>query len=134
MFIKPRRIWKETLNRTYISIMSKLSPPSVTIMKVVKCNCTLSNRPVWLNGWVFVYELSGCGFESRCSHLNFRYCASFEQRVPWQPGKYREWIHSETHTWHDNNIHWNKCSQIFDMSKISIKYFVFVLIPSKCQV
>ena len=28
--------------------------------------------PVWLNGWVFVYELSGCGFESSCSHLNFR--------------------------------------------------------------
>ena len=25
--------------------------------------------PVWLNGWVFNYELSGCGFESRCSHL-----------------------------------------------------------------
>ena len=23
----------------------------------------------WLNGWVFVYELSGCGFESSCSHL-----------------------------------------------------------------
>ena len=21
---------------------------------------------VWLNGWVFVYELSGCGFESSC--------------------------------------------------------------------
>ena len=27
--------------------------------------------PVWLNGWVFVYELSGCGFESSCCHLNF---------------------------------------------------------------
>ena len=27
--------------------------------------------PVWLNGWVFLYELSGCGFESRCSDLNF---------------------------------------------------------------
>ena len=27
--------------------------------------------PVWLNCWVFVYELSGCGFESRCSHLKF---------------------------------------------------------------
>ena len=40
------------------------------------------NRPVWLNGWVFAYELSGCGFESRCSHLNFRYRASFEQGVP----------------------------------------------------
>ena len=26
--------------------------------------------PVWLNDWVFVYELSGCGFESRCCHLN----------------------------------------------------------------
>ena len=24
-------------------------------------------RPVWPNGWVFVYELSGCGFESCCS-------------------------------------------------------------------
>ena len=29
--------------------------------------------PVWLNGWVFVYELSGCGFESRCCH----YCVTF---------------------------------------------------------
>ena len=26
-------------------------------------------RPVWLNGWVFVYQLSGCGLESRCFHL-----------------------------------------------------------------
>ena len=24
---------------------------------------------VWLNGGVFVYELSGCGFESSCTHL-----------------------------------------------------------------
>ena len=23
---------------------------------------------VWLNGWVFVYVLSGCGSEPRCSH------------------------------------------------------------------
>ena len=28
-------------------------------------------RAVWLNGWVFVYELCGCGFESTCSHLKF---------------------------------------------------------------
>ena len=28
------------------------------------------NRPVWLNGWVFLYELSGCKLESRCCHLN----------------------------------------------------------------
>ena len=25
--------------------------------------------PVWLNGWVFVYELNGCGFESSCNKL-----------------------------------------------------------------
>ena len=25
--------------------------------------------PVWLIGWVFVYELSGCGIESSCSHI-----------------------------------------------------------------
>ena len=60
--------------------------------------------PVWLNGWVFVYELNGCGFESRCSHLNFRFRACFEQGVPWHSGNYRVWIHSETRTWHDKNI------------------------------
>ena len=27
--------------------------------------------PVWLNHWVFVYEISGCGFESHCCHLNY---------------------------------------------------------------
>ena len=60
--------------------------------------------PVWLNGWVFVYELNGCGFESRYSHLNFRYRACFEQGVPWHSGNYRVWIHSETRTWYDKNI------------------------------
>ena len=25
--------------------------------------------PVWLNGWVFVYKLSGYGFESRCCQI-----------------------------------------------------------------
>ena len=44
-------------------------------------------RPVSLNGWVFVYELSGCGLESRCCHWNFRYGASFEQGVPWHSSK-----------------------------------------------
>ena len=62
---------------------------------------------VWLNGWVFVYELSGCGFESSCSHLNFRFCACFEQGVPWHSGNCRVWIHSETRTWHDKNIQSN---------------------------
>ena len=34
---------------------------------------------VWQNGWVFVDELSGCGFEARCSHLNFRCRPYFEE-------------------------------------------------------
>ena len=59
---------------------------------------------VWPNSWVFVYELDGCGFESRCSHLNFRYRACFEQGVPWHSGKYRVWIHSKIRTWHDYNM------------------------------
>ena len=29
-------------------------------------------RVLWLNGWVFVSELSGCGFGSSYIHLNFR--------------------------------------------------------------
>ena len=26
--------------------------------------------PVWINGCLFVYELSGCGFEPSCGHLH----------------------------------------------------------------
>ena len=60
--------------------------------------------PVWLNGWVFVYELSGCEFESSCSHWNFRFRACFQQGVPWHSENYRVWIHYEMHMWHDKNI------------------------------
>ena len=38
--------------------------------------------PVWLNGWLFIYKLNGCSFESRCGHLNFRYHVCFVQEVP----------------------------------------------------
>ena len=60
---------------------------------------TWSFRP---NGWVFVYKLKSCGFESSSSHLKFRYRACLEQEVPSHLGKYRVWIHSEMHTWHKN--------------------------------
>ena len=59
---------------------------------------------VWLNGWVFVYEIDGRGFESSCSHLNFRFFACFEQGAPWHSVNYGVWTHSETRTWHDKNI------------------------------
>ena len=61
--------------------------------------------PVWLKGWLFVDKLSGCGFESRCCHLNFRYSACFKQGVPWHSRKLESEIHSdETLKSHDDNI------------------------------
>ena len=59
---------------------------------------------VLLNDWVFVYELSGWGFESRCCHLNFWYCPSCEKAVPWHSGSYGIWIHRKKRTWQDKNI------------------------------
>ena len=59
---------------------------------------------VWLNHWVLDYELSGCEFEPRCCHLNFRYYACFDQGVPWHSDNYRVRIHSEKRTWHNKNI------------------------------
>ena len=60
--------------------------------------------PAGLYGWVFIFELIGCGSHSHCSHLNFRYHACFGQGVPWHSGKYKVWIHSKTRTWHDKNM------------------------------
>ena len=53
--------------------------------------------------WVFIYELSGSGFESSCSHLTFRFRTCFEQEVPWHSGNYWVWINSKTRTWHEKN-------------------------------
>ena len=61
------------------------------------------------NGWVFVYEPSGLGFESSCHHLNFRFCVCFERGVPWHSGNFRVWIQCETRTWHDKNIQSKDC-------------------------
>ena len=40
-------------------------------------------QPNWLNGWVFVYELSGSGFESSSSQQNsshrIYYCEKFTE-------------------------------------------------------
>ena len=65
-------------------------------------DCMFSSCHVHVSEWI--HTLSGCGFESRFSHLNFRYGVCFEQGVPWHSGKYRVWIHAETRTWHDENI------------------------------
>ena len=54
-----------------------------------------------LNGWAFVYEISGCGIDYCYSYVNFRYRAYFEQGAPWYPDNYRVYIHSKTWLWHD---------------------------------
>ena len=64
-------------------------------------------RSFWPNGWLSVYQLTGCGFEFSCSHLNFRFPVCFTQGVPWHSGSYRVWINSEKRTWHDKNIQSN---------------------------
>ena len=74
--------------RTYNHLVRKQTLNYVTklLIWLVWLNgymASLANWPVWLNGWVFVYELSGCGFESSCSHLNFKFRTCFEQGVPW---------------------------------------------------
>ena len=68
---------------------------------------------------------SSCGFESSCSHLNFRFRACFEQGVPWHSGNYRVWIRSETRTWHEKNIQ-SVCSFSFK-SELKIKIFLILL-------
>ena len=73
---------------------------------------------------MFVHELSGCGFEPSCSHLNFRFRACFEQSVPWHSGNYRMWIHSEKRTWHDKNI----------QSKIAVHRVTSVTFPKATKI
>ena len=61
------------------------------------------NLIIWLNGKVFVYELSSFGFESRCSHSNLRHLArsSLIFRL------LRVQIHSKRRVWPDKNRQWN---------------------------
>ena len=42
----------------------------------------------YLDGWLFVYELSGCGFESSCSHSNFR----VTQTSDFEPASSKEFL------------------------------------------
>ena len=46
-------------------------------------------QPAWLDGKVFVYQLSDCGIESHWGDLNLRYSAYSEQGVSWRSGNLR---------------------------------------------
>ena len=63
--------------------------------------------PISPNVFLFVYELSGSGFQSSCNVLNFKFRASFKQGFPWHLGNGRLWIPSEARTLYDQNIQSN---------------------------
>ena len=56
-----------------VKIMSKSKVMPVCIFWLWRNLCQ--------DGWVFIYKLSGCGFASSCSHLNFRFRTCFEGGV-----------------------------------------------------
>ena len=88
-------------------------------------NTAWSNWPVWSNVWVFLYELSGSGFGSSCSHLNFRFRTCFGQGYPWHSGNYRVRIHSKMRTWHDKNIQLKIC--LFFLELIFMNSYIWKL-------
>ena len=106
----------ESTRYNFLNVKELLAWNRRDIWKLSDCNGTRMHRTdkysqhsliiwlVWLNGWVLVYELSGCEFESRCCHLNFRCHACFEQGVPWHSDNYRVLIHFEMRTWNNKNV------------------------------
>ena len=53
-----------------IPILKNICEPRCFLKCVHETGRNVKIWPVWPNGWVIVYELSGFGFESSCSHLN----------------------------------------------------------------
>ena len=78
-------VHKRTLNRFVDSVWNAY----VTWQEqTVKCTVQISThktaqsfRPIWLNGWLFVYELSGCGFEFSCILCAIGTCMIFSLNI-----------------------------------------------------
>ena len=87
----------------------------------VDLNCLFRTHLSDCHGWVFIYELSGCWFESSCTHLTFRFRACVEQGVPWHSGNYTVCFHSETCTWHNKNMQSEHICFRFDMKSNRFK-------------
>ena len=58
-----RQNWDPSLGRRYSCTTEEKNEHDEYAVAVVN-----GLLPIWPNGWVFVYELSGCRFESSCSH------------------------------------------------------------------
>ena len=88
--------------------------------------CKRALWPFWLNGWVFVHKVSGCGFISRCYPLNFSYRAWLEPEVPRHSDNYRVQMHSETCTWHtvvfNNKQSYSGIIQAYSESCVTLTY------------
>ena len=75
-----------------------------------------------LNDWVFVYETSGCGIDSRCRYLKVRYCAWFEQRAPWHLDNCRVYTHAKTRMWHGKNT---QLKTFLPLRTVLLHYFIY---------
>ena len=79
--------------------------------------------PVWLNGWVFVYELSGYGFESRSCHIKI-YVNSYFDTVFWNVRGEEVKSHIGTEGVHFKYIILMKCYfQYFILNKNCLTHF-----------
>ena len=131
ILIEPHNIWPLTSNIFHLKISPKKwmwsagqhlgqiwwykwlqsidlnSPP---FQNNLVCKRILNHLAKWLR---FVCELSGSGFKSSCSHLNFRFCdACFKQGVCWHSGNYTiecrftlKQVCDMTRTWGMYSIH-----------------------------
>ena len=70
-----RRVRKNSQSYVFLDLTEKAKFSKIN---QYDCNGTRTHNHLVCT----VYELSGCAFESLCSHLNLRYCACFEQGVP----------------------------------------------------
>ena len=79
--------------------------------------------PIRLNSWVFLYELSGCGFESSCSHLNFSgYVHFFQFRTQvLSLGKFGPKIETAS-------LFWNLVPGLIQICRIQWRYSIFLLL------
>ena len=63
--------WIESVTYAFYSEWTRMGPCRTYIEMHRTDDYSQHNSimwPVWLNGWVFIYKLSGCGFVLRCSH------------------------------------------------------------------
>ena len=83
----------------------------------------LAKLAKWLSCVVIIYlygafdcMLSSCHVQIRVPLLSLK-LQIFEQEVPWHSGNYRMQYHSETRTWHDNNIQSNTICSVNNINQ-----------------